>query len=1666
MTADEHDITPEDDSATPAWDREAPTEITAQSSKSSKLSWESLSIFLLLLTLVLGAYFRYVGLDWDNSYHLHPDERFLTDLGSQLRTTSDPLVYLTTSESPLNPYNVGKNFYVYGNFPMTVTRYVAEWVTGFCANFESLCHHTYDAYDGIHLVGRALSGAVDLLSVLLLFFIGRRLYDWRVGLLAAFLQTAAVMPIQQSHFFTMDNWAAALTTLSIYFAVRAAGFGEEKVRWELRWWVFFGISLGLAVASRINMAPLALVINISAVIWLVKRGHSWDSLRTSHINSVDVQRVIISIALAAAVSAFTFRVAQPYAFADGSIARQSAIDATGVEPSTLTVIVKSLIGFNPQWLSNMEEIQRLQTPDALFPPALQWTSRTPILFPLVNMLLYGMGLTAGLAAWIGLMWALWRVIRQEPEWLSHIIPVFWSGAYFLFMGTRWVKSVRYFLPVYPTLFLMAGWLLFTLWERSKQGSRSGYRKTAVLALFASVAVPSLLWANSFVTTYQQPITRVAASSWMYENMPSGATLLYEVDGEERQLQLPLKQHDFFPEEFPLPIRFTMPEAGRLKSIRLNYVSAIDNQNQVATLRLSLDQQAAVELNVSLDDQRRRVNIDFPDIDMLTGSNHQLAIDVTPGSGPIRADTSHLLGEHWDDLLPVSMDGRNPFGSYYVTVTNGQVPVTNPDSIEKREDLISWLDEADYILLSSQRAVWHLPRLPLSFPLMIRYYGELFDGNLGFDLVSQFHADYSIGPIHISDTAGKISWGSAPQVGWPPPGDLAAEEAFSVYDHPPVWIFAKSDRYQREDVIANLNVVELGQPITMTPGQATQAPNGLLLSQSAREEQQNGGTFGQLFNPDGTLSQHPALAAVVWWLAVILMGWLAFPISYAIFDGLPERGYGLSRIFALLFVSYFAWLLASNDILPHTRATIWLGVLTLAAVSGTILIKRFTEIQRFVRLNLRTLLVIEVLGLLLYLIFIGIRLGNPDMWDVIWGGEKPMDLAYFTAVLKSTSFPPYDPWFAGGYINYYYYGYVFVGALVKLLGLVPTVAYNLILPMLYSFTGVAVFSTAYNLVASRESRGRRTTGDWDGEAPADGPSKAGLTAGAISMALAVLLGNLAEADVLFKAWNRAGSDILNTGIGGLDSLARTASGALKLLGGQPAPIGTGDWFWNASRAINFNPGEVVPITEFPYFTFLYGDLHAHMISLPLMMLALGWAVSLVLGSSRGEDSSSWWSTALRWAAGGVAIGALRATNTWDWPTYLVLGSLAVGYQVFKSRGRLDLPTLAEALLKAIGLIAISILAFLPFAKNFGAGYSSFKLWPGSYTNLANYLTIYGLFLLLIVTHLAREIRSWARSWTAAGIRAMELVSAPLILALLIYVVLLVLLLFRGYWIAPVVLTLTLVSGLLGLRKGLEPARRIILILTASALGITLFVEFFVLEGDIGRMNTVFKFYVQVWLLLSVVAGVVAVWAWPSVNSRGILRTLWQTAAILMLLAAALYPVLATKAKWQIRMSKEAPNSLDGMAFMNYVSYEDSGQTVALSEDYHAIQWMQRHIDGSPVVAEAHSTNPYRSIGNRISMYTGLPAIVGWDWHQRQQRAVVPSSQITNRISDVNRIYNGMSIAETLDLLKKYDVGYIYSGRLEQVYYSPIGLQKFDLMVSQGHLQRVYYEGSTSIYKVLD
>ncbi|MFT5193042.1 MAG: YYY domain-containing protein [Cellvibrionaceae bacterium] len=1628
----------------------------------------------------MGGYFRFVGLNWDDFTHLHPDERFLTIVTSKLESESSFLAYIRTSSSTLNPYNKGEGFYVYGNFPMTATFYVSQWADAlqprFCgeappSGSSVFCTSNLVGYDGVHLVGRLLSGLVDLLSVLFTFMIGRRLYGKWSGLIAAFFMATAVMAIQQSHFYTMDNWATLFTTISLYFAVRAS---ENSLK--IGWWVAMGLFLGLNVASRINVAPVALTAGVAGLVWLGRKYQQSKRLYSvtkfsdyvwSRTGTLDIQAIFIGGMIAALIAMFVFRIAMPYAFTDAQLARDTAFAETGQEPGTFTLLLKSVFGLNPQWLNNMQEIQRLQAPEATFPPALQWVDRPAVIFPLTNMFLYGMGPLAALLSWLGVCFALWRTVNGKREWMVHAIPLFWTLFYFLFISTRWVKSIRYFLPIYPTLFILGGW--FTVWAiqrlkiRYEQQAHSKLKNQILLIGFTMVAVlagiTSLLWANGFTNIYRQPMTRVAATNWIYENVPSAISIVYSTDEKTfKTHNLAIRDLELFPDQGSYILPFELPENGQVQGISLNYVTAEEGLTN-ATVRLSIngtfeegieeginEDRTGAEVPLSGNLSRQRVTVDVPPIQLAGNQLNQLHVASTAKSS-IRLETSVISSEHWDDALPVRAHGRDPFSQYYRGLATGPMATTHPDSDQKRLDLFNWIDESDYIILTSQRSVWSLPRLPLTYPMMIHYYSGLFNGDLGFELVQEFHGEMGIGPIDVNDTTGQFGLGQTPVKGWPPPGWAAAEEAFSVYDHPPVWIFRKNDNYEPVVAARYLAEVDLQNVTFQNPLEATQSPNGLYLSAESQASQQAGGSWQEVFNPDGVLSNNSFVAAVVWWLTVVVLGIITFPLSFVVFHGLNDRGYALSRILAVLLLSWLPWLVASWGVLPNSRSTYWLALLLIALVNGWLAHAKLAELKHFFSKKWEHLLRLEVIGLTLYLFMLGVRLLNPDVWHIIWGGEKPMDMSYFTAVMKSTSFPPYDPWHAGGFINYYYYGFVYSGAVAKLLWIVPGVAYNLILPMLFSFTGLGLFSLTHTLV-ERSPVGRVRF--WKGKLSA--PMAGGLFAAAVAM----ILGNLAEVGVLVTAG-------VNTSR--LDpswpALVRFFDGLIQIASGQVIQMRPDNWFWNATRLIKINEGEVQPITEFPFFTFLYGDLHAHMIALPLSVLALGWAISLVLKPDIKLSG-------FHWLVGAVAIGVLYPTNSWDYPTYIVIGLLALTYFNLKRDG-LTLKTAGRLAVQGALLFVLSRFAFQPFWSNFGTAYGSVKLWQGSYTPVRDFLTIYGLFLIVVVTWLFIDLKSWAIELSTKTLEEGVVWLFPALFAAVALVPVLILGYWWGYELLPIVLVLILFSGLLALRQSISAERRIINVLFASAMGLVLFVEIFVLDGDIGRMNTVFKFYMQVWIMLSLVAGVSLIWLFVYIkeNWGDVGRIMWQTGFVLLVAVAALYPLLGTFAKRNVRTSKEViPLTLDGTKFMEYVTYDDSGQTVDLKPEYEAITWIQNNIPGSPVFAEAHGGNPYRSITNRVAMYTGNPSIIGWDWHQRQQRTTVPHSLVTNRINDVSALYLSNDSDLTMRILNRYNVAYIYHGQLENIYYGEESIAKLDQMVTAGVLEKIYAENGVVIFKVLN
>lgn len=1619
----------------------------------------------MLVILSAAGYLRFAGIaTWDENQHLHPDERFLTMVETDIAPVNSLAEYFNTDTSTLNPQNRGHSFYVYGDLPIILVRYLAEW-TG------------QTGYDQVNVLGREASAAIDLLTILLVYLIGSRLYKPIVGVLAAAFSAFAVMQIQLSHFFAVDNFANFFTTLAIFSAVliytnrksKSADhpigdqidapvtfdtiWGGISKRWEdVSLYILFGVALGCAMASKVNTLPLAVVLPAAALAWYVKASRE-EKQRW-------IGPILRNLIIAAGVAFLTFRIFQPYAF-------------TG--PGFFGVIP------NSKWISNLTELQGQSNGNADFPPALQWARRDH-LFAMKNLLLWGMGLPLGCLVWAGFLWMAWRIIRGE--WTQHLILWGWTALYFGWQSLGWNPMMRYMVLVYPTLALIGAWLIVQIWDAGrKKIKEKAFKWNRVLAVVLAgfVLVGTGIWAFAFSTIYTRPMTRIAASRWIYAKIPGPINLMIQTDAGKVQQPLPYPTGYTINSNQPFQLSFQANQNGTLSEIQVFRAVDTSSADISKTLEISLykgsdptpitNGEITGNFLGAVDHRGTEYTIHLdPSVQLNTNDSYILSIKMSSGEGNIVLSGTSLVNESdWDDGLPLRLDGYDGYGGIYDGSQNFQMYWD--DNADKLTRFESALDNGDYLIISSNRQWATTTRIPERYPLTTYYYRNIlgcppekdilwcyqtaqpgmFKGSLGYDLVQVFQSDPKVGNLDINDQS--------------------AEESFTVYDHPKVLIFKKSAAYNALSVHTMLSSVDLTKVIHVPLKDVPANPETLMLPDFRWAQQQVGGTWADLFNMQALQNKYPAVAVVIWYLMISILGWFMVPIMRLALPGLRDKGYAFGRITGMLLLTYFSWLAGSAGI-PVSRtliAGVLIALLTVGAVAGYLQRK---ELKAFWRENKKYILIVEGVILAFFILDLLIRIGNPDLWHPYKGGEKPMDFSYFNAVLKSTTFPPFDPWFAGGYINYYYYGFVIVGIPVKLLGIEPSIAYNLILPTLFSLLAVGAFSIVWNVMTvtrktpSAEINGstRKTEFDWT-------PVWIGLAA-AVGIAL---IGNLGTVRMIWQGFQKLaapGGQI--DGVSVITHWVWSIQGFFKFITGTPLSINPGDWYWIPSRTIPA-PNDVEPITEFPFFTFLYADMHAHMIALPVTLLALGWAFSMIMGRGKwGEENGKFFypSLGISLFLGALAIGTLRPTNTWDYPTYLVLGLAATIFCLGRClRGnepdlilkRIALNKWLLAIVLSAIVAGLSLVLYQPFSAWYGQGYNAVDLWQGTHTPFWSYLTHWGLFLFIIGAWMIHESIDWMSSTPLQSLSKFYPYKGYVIGTLIALATLIVGLMLTGVSIAWFVLLMAVWALILIFRPGEHDLKRVILFLVGSGLFLTLVVEVIVLRGDVGRMNTVFKFYLQIWTMFAISAAAalgwmldgMAKWKQPWIK-------IFTTTAWILFAGAALFPMLAGTDKVNDRYVSTASHSLDGTHYMLGATYQENGKDMALEQDYYGIRWMQQNVKGSPVIVEGNTTE-YRW-GNRYTINTGLPSVVGWSWHQRQQRAVTPSSWVDERIQEVNNFYDTVDLPGVQAFLVKYNVKYIIVGQLEKALYSVDGIAKF--ATQDGRLwKKVFNYKDTTIYEIL-
>jgi len=923
---------------------------------------------------------------------------------------------------------------------------------------------------------------------------------------------------------------------------------------------------------------------------------------------------------------------------------------------------------------------------------------------------------------------------------------------------------------------------------------------------------------------------------------------------------------------------------------------------------------------------------------------------------------------------------------------------------------------------------------------------MFAGELGFELIKVFESFPSIGTLEINDQF--------------------AEEAFTVYDHPKVLIFKKSTGYDSDKVLKILSSVDLSRSLQLTPAKVPKYPANLELPKEKLISDQSSGTWSDLFVRDSLINSNPIVAVLLWYFSITIFGWFLFPIVRLMLPGLVDKGYSFSKLIGMLLLALIVWWAGEYNV-PITRGFIFVVVAVLLGLGILFGIMQKKEIIEDFKKLKRQFLIIEIIGFLLFCLFLFIRIGNPDLWHPAKGGEKPMDFSYLNAVIKSTTFPPYDPWYSGGYINYYYYGFVIVGLWVKLLGIIPSIAYNLILPMLFSIMGIGVYGVGWNLIKTNSKMNNCAESELYSFRKII-KSSAFLT-GISSMIFVLIIGNLGTIRMIWHGFQKLGSPSGSIDIANIfERITWTFNGIIEFVRGGAMPFYPGDWYWVPSRALPQSP-----ITEFPFFTFIYADLHAHLLALPITILAIGWALSTL--SSRWKFDgfvSAKVQKGLTIFLGALVIGALRPTNTWDFPPYLLFGVVVIIYTIWRYGDLEDsdhansdrVSKYWEIFFTTAGLILLSLLLYKPFSDWYAQAYTAIDIWKSDKSPFWSYFTHWGFFLVVILIWFTAETIQWMATTPLSSLRKLmkyRTVFLTFFFLILFFIVFLTLLKIKIAWIVVLMLTWVL---LLILRKNQSDSERFVLFLIGTGILLTLFVELFVLRGDIGRMNTVFKFYLQAWVMLAIGAAFAVVWLFNHI--KGHIETpivrFCIFGVVLLFSCTALYPLFATLEKIDDRIDHKVPLTLDGMEYMKYSTYFDENTNMDLSEDYKAIQWMQDNVQGSPVIVEGNTVE-YRW-GNRFSIYTGLPAVIGWNWHQRQQRAALPAEWVTNRVNEVSKFYLSSNRNQVESFLLKYNVKFIILGQLEKALYPGKGLEKFEKL-KDILWKEVYREGNTIIYEVL-
>ncbi len=710
-----------------------------------------------------------------------------------------------------------------------------------------------------------------------------------------------------------------------------------------------------------------------------------------------------------------------------------------------------------------------------------------------------------------------------------------------------------------------------------------------------------------------------------------------------------------------------------------------------------------------------------------------------------------------------------------------------------------------------------------------------------------------------------------------------------------------------------------------------------------------------------LLQEDYTAFLKWWVTVAALGIVFLPVTTLLFANFHDKGYLFSKVIGIAVAGYIAWLASSLHILKFTEASVIIAVTIGLILNAAVMLwqrkrnqglKAQDNVQAGIGSStlfqgkiLNAILSEELLFFAIFLLFTYVRCFKPEAY----GTEKFMDYGFMTSMMRSEYMPPQDFWFSGTKLNYYYVGQYLAVFLTKLSFSRIEDAYNLMLMMVGAFTVVLPYSIVYNVTlqfVNRQERKHRIL-----------PQLSGILAG-LGVCIA---GNM---HYPFFQWLKPNFQ--------------------RLLGMDAEEVKY--WFPDATRFIGYNPDTAdKTIHEFPAYSFVLGDLHAHVVNIMFVLTVLGLLFAWLSTRKEADDNKpSVLHEVFHPAILGVAffIGLFHTTNFWDFPIYYVVAGAIILFSnliVYNFSGK----ALWLTALQGILVYGVSELVCLPFTLNFDQISTSICLAVNQ-TPLYQLMILWGLPIYVILCFL------------------ISLVS--------------------NHKIEPVKAEQKIQKKLLsGFMKGLTASDLYILVLGLCAIGLVLLPEVIYVQdiysGDYKRANTMFKLTYQAFIMFGLCFGYILL---RLLCYGRTIRQKWTAGlGLLLFLLSLSYIQVAVNSWYGNIFDRSGYKGLDAAAFME----------TQMPKDSPAIDWLNENITGTPVVLEANGDS-YTDY-ERVSVMTGLPTVMGWHTHEWLWKS--DTVLLDERSADIQTIYTASDAGEVRRLLEKYQVSYIFVGKLEREKY---------------------------------